>query len=166
MTTYAKDRVWSDQFLPAVCRIVGPRLLIPTPDAMDRTQAADLMVLKARDLTIAVRVRRGTYAANYRHDVTIRSGRPSGVKTELQKIVDGFGDWMLYAFSDPQTAGGLLGWVLFDLALFRAALIRRTLTWTTRRNPDGTEFVVFDVRQFVRQQLVIEYQPVALPQVA
>ena len=90
--SYQSDRSWSDQFLPQVRAIVGPHLLVPAPFELDAKEATDLMVLRARDMTIAVRLRRPGYADKYRYQFTIRSKRDSGSKTEMAKLLEGWGD--------------------------------------------------------------------------
>jgi hypothetical protein len=57
MTAYRRDRAWSDAFIPAIKKIVGPYLLEPSSFEIDAQQATDLIVLLARDLRIAARVR-------------------------------------------------------------------------------------------------------------
>ena len=91
---YVEDREWSDLYIPAVKQIVGPLLLEETSFEVDTNQAADLIVMKARDMMIAARVRRPGYAERYPWEFTIRSYRDNGTKTEMQKIVDGFGDYV------------------------------------------------------------------------
>jgi hypothetical protein len=54
----------------------------------DTREAADLVVLRARDVTIACRVRRPKYAM-YRDQFTIRLHRATGTMTEYEKIIDG-----------------------------------------------------------------------------
>ena len=152
MSGYAKDRAWSDRFIPEIKGIVGPRLLCETPDEIDKTQAADLMVFTARNVTIAARVRRPGFLERYRYEFTIRARRDSGATTELAKIVDGWGDWMLYAHAAPCETR-LAWWWLIDLNAFRAALIRQATNGSAIRcgdkpNGDGTFFKWFDVRSF------------------
>ena len=150
--TYDRNRAWSDRFLPHVKEIIGPHLLEVTPDQIDQQQAADLMVLTARDLRIAVRVRRPGFAERYPYQFTIRAKLDSGAKTELSKIVDGWGDWMLYGHSDASEQR-LSAWWLLDLHAFRAALIRHStnglkISCGNKPNGDGTHFKWFDVRSF------------------
>jgi hypothetical protein len=149
---YDSNRAWSDRFLPHVKEIIGPHLLEVTPDHIDQQQAADLMVLTARDLRIAVRVRRPGYAEKYPYQFTIRAKLDSGAKTELSKIVDGWGDWMLYGHSDL-CQRRLSAWFLIDLHAFRAGLIRQAtnkfkIESGDKPNGDGTHFKWFDVRSF------------------
>lgn len=155
MSAYAKDREWSDQFIDEIKRIVGPRLLIAAPLDVDRREAADLIVLRGRDMTIAARVRRAGYADAYPFDFTIRSARQSGAKTEMAKMVEGLGDWMFYGHASSQP-GKLVRWWLIDLHVWRASLIRQG--WDNlavqKDNFDGTRFMVFDVRKFERRLIL------------
>ena len=110
------------------------------------------MMLDARDLRIAARVRRHGYANRFPNQFTIRSKLPSGNKTELAKIVNGHGDWMFYGHADA-SGTGLEAWYLIDLRAFRAALIRRSqfghgLRYGVKQNPDGTCFTWFDIESF------------------
>jgi hypothetical protein len=163
--SYAADRKWSDQYLQAIRCIVGPKLLVPAPLAVDMKEAADLIVLRARDMTIACRVRRPGYAARYPWQFTIRAQRDSGARTELAKIIDGWGDWMFYghASKDP---GAIDRWFLVDLHVWRAELARdawRAANGKPQRhapslqlipNGDGTHFAAFDVRRFPSDLLI------------
>ena len=147
---YDINRQWSDQFIPQIKSIVGSHLLQAAPDMLDMTQATDLVMLDARDMRIAARVRRPGYADRYPYQFTVRSRLPSGAETELSKIVNGKGDWLFYGHANAsQTA--VERWYLIDLNAFRAALIRQGaegLCWGNKCNPDGTRFTWFDVRSF------------------
>lgn len=139
-----------DGFIPEIKRIVGPHLLVVTPEEIDCKQAADLMVFAARDKRIAARVRRPGFADRYPFEFTIRARRESGAETEQSKIVNGWGDWFFYGFA---AADGLTfdRWWLIDLDAFRAALIRRDkhrIKMGTKSNGDGTFFAFFDLRTF------------------
>jgi len=143
--SYESDRRWSDAFIPAIKRIVGPMLLEESSFEVDTKQAADLVVLNARDKTIAARIRRPGYADRYGYEFTIRSMRDSGAKTELEKLVDGFGDWMFYGHAH-ENGRDLTRWMVINLPAWRAALIRKQVIAKKKSNVDGTHFVVFDVR--------------------
>ncbi len=147
--SYSLDRQWSDRFIPEIRRIVGPHLLTPSSFEVDTQEAADLVVLKARDMTIACRVRRPGYAARYPSQFTIRSHRDSGAKTELQKIVDGWGDWFFYGHS-TENEKGLELWHLLDLSAWRAHMIRNkgAIQKGQQPNGDGTHFTWFDINSF------------------
>ncbi len=152
MNCYTVNRNWSDRFLPEIKNLVGGHLLETAADSYDHFQATDLMMLDARDLRVAARVRRPGYAQRYPHQFTIRSHVASGRQTELSKIVNGHGDWMFYGHSNAAQTG-LDAWWLIDLRAFRAGLIRHMahspqIVMGDQANPDGTWFKWFDVRSF------------------
>lgn len=158
--SYANDRLWSDQYLPAVRALVGPLLLVPAPLERDANEATDLIVMRARDMTIGVRLRRPGYAGRYPGQFTIRSHRTSGAKTELAKIIEGWGDWLFYGHANE--ANGISEWVLIDLHHLRAAFIRKPSLLRhfdgamcgQKSNSDGTSFVWFDARQLPAEVVV------------
>jgi len=103
------------------------------PDDVDRRNATD-MVVRLSGGDVAVRLRRAD--CDYR-DLTIRSKRDSGYRTELSKIRDGFGDWYLYGWLDGRNH--ISEWILVDLDELRTKQL-----WRGRReipNGDGTWFI-------------------------
>jgi hypothetical protein len=152
MNCYTHNRNWSNRFLPEIKQLIGGYLLEAAPDPADDFQATDLMMLDARDMRVAARVRRPGYAQRYPHQFTIRSAVSSGAQTELSKIVNGNGDWMFYGHSNAAQTG-LEAWSLIDLRAFRAGLIRHrantpNIVMGDQRNADGTRFKWFDMRSF------------------
>ena len=147
--SYEQDRSWSDQFIPHMRSIIGPHLLVPSSVEVDTKQAADLVVLRARDMTIACRVRRHGYSDRDPFEFPVRSARDSGARTELEKLTDGWGDWMFYGHAAAH-GPRIERWMLIDLSAWRAALIRDKdqIRFTKKSNGDGTHFVGFDVRSF------------------
>jgi hypothetical protein len=152
--SYRSDRAWSDRFIPAIKRIVGPHLLEPSSLEVDTQQAADLTVLTGRNLTIAARVRRHRYAERWPYEFTMRAERTSGARTELQKVIDRWGDWFLYGHAINDTDPEIGRWMIVDLHSFRSSYARRIIAPGTsgmRKNPDGkTSFAYFDVRGFAQ----------------
>jgi hypothetical protein len=150
---YREDRDVSDRMIPQIKTIVGPYLLEVAPLELDANEATDLIVFRARDMRIAARIRRYGYAERYPFDITLRCRRDSGAKTELAKIVEGWGDWFFYGHLDSTDLKIILWW-LVDLHAFRAALIRENmnrhprLRSGDRSNQDGTHFKWFDLRTF------------------
>lgn len=150
--TYLINRAWSDRFIPTIRSIVGPHLLTPAPLDVDANEATDLIVLSARDMRIAARIRRCGYATKYANEFTIRSRLANGHKTELAKLVDGFGDWMFYGHAADDSTTNLARWMLIDLHAWRAGLIRdrykHKIRCDEKDNRDGTYFVFFDACSF------------------
>lgn len=150
MNGWEKDKIWSDFYLPQIRQIVGPLLLEPAPIDVDQYEATDLMVLKAKDLRIACRIRRDGYQQCYPRDVTIRAFRPLGAKTELQKIEDGFCDLSFYGHASSE--GSIERYFVYDLDVFREALKQdpyphRFIQYENKMNTDGSSgFRAYDIR--------------------
>lgn len=148
--SYSSDRAYSDGFIPVLRHIIGPHLLEESTLTQDREQAADLVVFTGHAMTIACRVRRQGYADRYPWDFTIRALRDNGAKTELSKVIDGWGDWFLYGHDDGSGVD-LARWFLLDLKVFRSTLIRRPSLLRDRNpipNSDGTHFHAWNVQEF------------------
>jgi hypothetical protein len=152
MSAFRADFDWQMQFLPSIKAIVGPLLLRPAPLELDVAEATDMLVLHARDMRIACRVRRPGYADRYPWQFTLRSRRDNGIKTELQKVVEGWGDWLFYGHAAAVDEQELARWFLIDLGSWRAHMIlrvsRRLIGSGELPNGDGTHFVWFDLTSF------------------
>jgi len=144
MTDWQSDKASSDQLLPNIKFILGQYLIGAAPAEEDQKRNTDLIVLNMQPVRVACRIRRFEYLAEYRDEFTIRSDRPSGAKTELAKIVEGWGDYLFYGFASPE-GDALAFWFLGDLLVFRrwfseaiAALPAGTLPGTFQHNRDGS----------------------------
>ena len=159
MSGFRSDYEWQRNFLDPIRNIVGPLLLKDATFEEDTKEATDMLVLKARDMRIGCRVRRaaGGYANLYPWQFTIRSRRDSGAATELEKITNGWGDWMFYGHAEHDgpwsSSPSFSRWFVIDLAAWRAQMIRSKCQagWPTNHfnHSDGTHFKAFDVRGFV-----------------
>lgn len=141
-----KDFRWQEGFLPEVKRVLTANachlINIEVADThADMKRATDFHVFtKVGD--IAVRIRR--YPCAWR-DWTVRYSRPSGAKTEYEKLKEGYGDFYLYAWEGEMPLR-FQDWVLIDLHLVRAtdALCRGKLD----KNHDGSsDFLSIPVRR-------------------
>ena len=152
MKQWELDKRWSDKFLPEIKQLLGLHLIGEPPQEEDAERNTDLIVLKMEPLRIACRIRRNSYYQNlnYRNEITIREGRPSGVKTELAKIIEGWGDYFFYGFSCPLEKNLVL-WRLCDLKIFRLWFMQqlaknKTIPGMSRQNKDGSSSLrVFNV---------------------
>lgn len=117
---YERDRRESDLFIPHLKAILGSVFFQIAPVQEDLEHNTDLIVFRMRQIgRIACRVRDLKYLETYGHQFTIRAGRPSGVDTELQKILNGWGDYTLYGFGNKETKR-VVRWAIGDLNIFRA----------------------------------------------
>lgn len=113
------DHQWARRFIPEMKSIVAQVLIGEASVDEDREHNTDLIVLRVDETRVACRVRRYDQYDRYAGEFTIRAARPSGQKTELEKLIEGWGRYLLYAFADP-TETRLYAHVLGDLTVFRS----------------------------------------------
>ena len=118
MNQWQRDKKWADKFLPEIKSILGRYLIGEAPREEDAEHNTDLIVLKMDAVRIGCRMRKYDYLIMYGDEFTIRSGRPSGMKTELTKIIEGWGDYFFYGFSDADETQ-IARWTLADMKVFR-----------------------------------------------
>lgn len=153
MNNWQDDKRWSDRFIPEIKRILGLYLIGEPPAEEDAERNTDLIVLKMEAVRIACRIRRPEYFSKYPDDITIRTSRPSGTKTELAKLIEGFGDYFFYGFSDVEEQH-LRAWKLCRLNAFRLWFNRYIVTnrgeipGILKPNGDGSsDFRAFNANQ-------------------
>lgn len=117
MIGWQEDKRWSDRFLPEVKGLLGKTLISEPPVEEDQERNTDLVVLRLDAVRIGVRIRRHDQI-RYADEFTLRTGRPSGIKTELTKVIEGWGDYLFYGFADQQEQN-LHRWIIGDLKAFR-----------------------------------------------
>lgn len=150
MSSYTLNRHWSDKFLPQIGAIVGPHLVCTSSFEVDTQKATDLVMVSAKGLDLACRVRRPGYAEKYPFEFTVRARTRFGAKTEMPKLIDGCGDWMFYGHANSSEI--ISRWWLIDLSAWRSAMIRDKKIRQSARNiipnKDGSGFCSFDIRDF------------------
>jgi hypothetical protein len=167
MNTWQGDKKWSDKFLPDIKRVLGEFLIKAAPIEEDAERNTDLIVLKLDAVRIACRIRRYEYWSRYPDQFTIRSGRPSGIKTELTKIIEGWGDYFFYGFSDEKESS-LISWTLCDLKVFRVCFNRKIverkglLPGILQKNGDSSSsFIAFSLIEFPKEFIIARKVPEA-----
>lgn len=125
-------------------RHFGPSLVHTAPDHLDTEQATDVVIGGGR-IPISVRIRRHRYLRPYGGEFTIRMVSKRGQKSELEKISEGYSDYLFYGFAN-QTESSLEAWRIIDLTVLREHLfdVGRSL----RTNTTGEHFAVFVIREF------------------
>lgn len=149
--TWKSDKQWSDKFLPEIKSILGQQLISSAPIEDDAERNTDLIVLRLEPVRIACRIRKYEYALRYPNEFTIRAGRPSGAKTELAKVIEGWGDYFFYGFSNEDETE-LCAWSLCNLKAFRL-WFNRELVANKGKMPgqhkdnadNSSDFIVFSI---------------------
>lgn len=143
MTNYQNDKEWAAVYINQVKnKILGiSSQLAFVNDATfeeDTTQATDL-ILNTIQGKIAVRLRRSS--CTFR-DLTIRAKRDTGIKTELEKIKEGWGRWYFYGWVSNENI--IKEYIFIDLNKLReTTLLERTLI----DNKDGTYFIAISKKE-------------------
>lgn len=161
VSDWKNDKRWSDRFLTEIKSYLGIHLIGEPPIEEDAERNTDLMVLRMDAVRVGCRIRKHGYLEKYGHEFTIRAGRPSGVKTELTKLIEGWGDYFFYGFSDAKEAR-LSRWVLADMKVFRRAYARMLVgsaagvtPGVSKVNVDGSSsFAAFRWRDFPPEFIV------------
>jgi hypothetical protein len=156
----------SDRYIPAIKRIISPRVGSSAVDVasfdIDSKEVTDLIV-RDTGLRIALRVRnKDKYFRSFRYEFTIRSGRPRGTKTELAKILEGYGDWLFYGWGESDYS--VSDWCLVDLHVFRSVFrceetreaLNRAGGYGAGFNPsDKTRFGWFKLPLFPKEPSIV-----------
>jgi len=138
MRSYNKDRALEDRFAKTIKAILGNQFIIKD-DWMDKKEGTDFIVYSITSIKVAVRLRRFDYI-KYKNEFTLRWSRPSGVKTEYQKIKEGLVDFILYGFIDLSEKS-IIHYFIGDLTIFRKANIKPYLI--KPNNPYDSELAIF-----------------------
>lgn len=168
MGSYRNDRDWSDALIPQMTAILTPWMpylaeIVIAPADQDNKEATDF-IISLKGSTIAARIRRPD--CKFR-DLTIRSRRDNGMKTELAKIREGYASRYFYAWTDSNFT--IIAWMLLDIDKARVAgLFDRR--WPEIRNrdretglPDGTSFISIPVSALYQVKCVIASHKVRTP---
>lgn len=146
MNGWKEDKRWSDRFIPQIKTILAQFLITESPPEEDQEHNTDLIVLTLKPFRVGCRIRKYKYIENYGDEFTIRSGRPSGCKTELTKIIEGWGDYFFYGFCDEQE-NKLQKYFLGNLNVFRLwfnqclwACAAKDSPGTYKKNVDGSSY--------------------------
>jgi len=164
MDNWKDDKRWSDIFLVEIKRVLGEYLISAAPIEEDAERNTDLIVLKLDAVRIGCRIRRFEYYQRYPNEFTIRSGRPSGVKTELTKIIEGWGDYFFYGFSNEEESN-LIAWSLCDLKVFRLWFNREICVnkgkypgASKTNNDNSSNFLAFTFSNLPKEFLIAQYR--------
>jgi hypothetical protein len=156
--TFEDDYEWQAQFLPEIKQLFATILIDAVPVEEDRMLNGGLIVLRLDPVRVACRVRRFHYLHRYRDQFTLRASRPSGVPTDIHKVLSGWGDNYFYGFA-KQDDTGLAAWLLGSLNVFRLWHDQQLAQTeqppgTLIPNDDGTTFRAYSIDQLPPEFIV------------
>jgi hypothetical protein len=137
-----RDFDWQRKFVPSIKQVLANYLVTEAPFADDARRNTDLMVLQAEVTRVACRIRRNE-AAQWADEFTIRTQRPNAIRTELDKLLSGWGDYIFYGITTADESK-LYVWMLGDLKVFRLwhhrylAVNNGRVPGVEHRNSDGS----------------------------
>jgi hypothetical protein len=159
-TLYEMDRAMADFYVPQAIDLLINKCakhiftIKPSNDYDDLNKATDC-VFNTIGGSIAFR-HRGEYAFHEYHDITLRSFRPSGVKTEVEKIREGSPRWYLYCWVKDNK---ITEWVLLDLNIFRETIIDNPDTPHKKTNYDENKFHAYGIIQLYKAGCITNMSP-------
>jgi len=158
---WKQNKSWSDKYLPEIKQILGLHFIGEAPLEEDAQNNTDLIVLKLDPLRFACRVRKSDYLQRFGDEFTVRQKVPSGNKTELTKIIEGWGDYMFYGFADETK---LASWKIGSLNVFRLWFAKQLAKNCGRMpgkvlsNKDySSDFVAFRWDELPKDFVIAEY---------
>lgn len=156
-TSFEEDFYWQERFYDHFCEIARFACAVETASPEDdRTKNTDFILTPRKDAPIyfSVRARRYKHREPCISTFSIRLGRVSGAKTEMEKLLEGLGDLLIYGYEAYPGWRCLHPWLLGDLDILRQ-YIRDGGAYETWRNDDGTTAAYFH-RYQLPPEFVIE----------
>jgi hypothetical protein len=142
VSTFAIDFDWQKKYYKDIARILrmnAPKIIkiAIADDETDMKEATDFVVT-LKGGRVAVRIRKDV-GGRY-HDLTIRSRRRSGAKTELQKIKEGYADFYLYIWTGNEN---ITDWWLVDVECLRSSGLLDAPRREIWNKDGGSAFIAF-----------------------
>ena len=125
-------------------------------DGDDINFNTDFVVHTVSGMRVAARVRSNQYMARYGGEFTIRSKTRHNCRTELDKLIDGWGDFLFYGFSD-EAGDSLAQWMIGDLQVWREWNAGRTDAGMQQGNFDGTGFRAYRIKDLPTDFVVCQF---------
>ena len=148
LTNFKKQMLWQDKYIPLVARKLGEVFIVRSSFKVDTQNATDLVMLHADKMNFAVRLRRlNNYGDRYLNQFTIRAKTKNNKKTEIDKILEGYADYGIYAWVCEKNQR-IKHWTIFDFDVFRQTFNKDKLNNKhLYMNQDDSGFYSFDFKE-------------------
>lgn len=142
---YEKNILLERKFARTLKAILGNQFITQDIE-MDRQEGTDFAIMIVNPFKVGIRLRRYKFWLNiaYREQFTIRWSLPSGNKTEIDKIRDGFVNYILYGFVD-NCEKTILQYFIGDLLIFRLHEPKPFRIYPNQ-NKDDSELAVYRLK--------------------
>lgn len=121
----------------------------------DLTKGIDFAVYTIKPFKVACRLRGFGYQKRYGNQFTVRWELKSGNRTEIDKIKDGFVDYMLYGFIDADEIR-IIQWVLVDLKPIREGL--EPFEIRQNKMPDENKLAAYSLVTYPKEYILDFWQ--------
>lgn len=148
--SYSKDRRIEDMKSQLIKNVLGQHFISKIEQA-DLEEAQDFGIYHVKPFNVGVRLRRFEHFKRFSREFTIRWSRPSGVKTEIDKIREGLVDFILYGFLDEKEQD-IIQYFIGDLNIFRKVNPEPYRIYPN--NPHDSDLAVFKFSQFPQEFFV------------
>jgi len=156
MRDFKTDYTWQETHIERAKAIIKENLgrlatIEIAPDELDMHEVCDA-VFRIAEGMVAVRLRRAHYLEKFQ-DVTFRSYRESGMKTELAKIREGFARWYLFGWIDEDD-GSVFTWLILDMDRVRKSGLLNSPEETINFDRE-TRFVHIGINQLFSKGCIV-----------
>ncbi len=157
----AEIKTLNDKYFNTIRRILNSKSYVFTK-FVEATPKQDMeegfdSIFSFPDVKIPIRIRDYKYL-NYR-DITIRSRSYYGMRTEIDKLREGFGDYYFYGW-ETKESNGIYCYAIFSIKNFvESGLIDEPDS--QRQNYDGTEFYCYSLDKMIKKNVIILYEKLA-----
>jgi hypothetical protein len=177
--SWRQDKAQADQYTSLIKQHLGAAFVVEAEMIEDQQENTDYRYLIHGTGSIAARIRNVTDYWNVSHGIrwgeqfTIRSSRPSGVLTELHKMLHGWGDYFYYGWGNPGPPLSIPAYTILRLEIIRNWInllmvpsmphpwFQANPPWHVKTNMDGTQFWTVPLRNLPEEAIV---RRVLLPQ--
>ena len=155
-----KDWALEDKLAPKFLPLILSALALDVTRKdmnLDLHKGTDFTTIPAIGLAIRLR-RHEYYGEKYKREFTIRWKRPSGKKTEYEKILEGDVRWFFYAFLNERE-NDFADWFIGDLNIFRQTIREHLLLpHAIRANrPHDSDLAIYEKRSFPNEFIKAYY---------
>lgn len=146
MTGYEKDIRLERKFADDI-KVILAKYFIVQDRIADTKQGTDFLIFQIKPFRVAARLRTFKHfnTDNRRDEFTIRWCRPSGTKTEIDKIREGLVQYLFYGFVD-KAESNLIQYFIADLNIFRKNESKPYKIYPN--NPRDSDLAVYKINQF------------------
>lgn len=152
--TYEIDRRLENKFANTIKQILGMYFFVKDIE-QDLKQGTDFLTFTISRFKVGARLRRLEFYLRYPDEFTIRWERPSGVKTEIQKIREGLVDYIFYGFIDAKEKK-IIKYFIGDLDVFRR-VNPKPISIKENKTKDS-KLAAFKISQFPRDFILKEVE--------